>query len=164
MFALYLMSKKGYDVLETLVQSGHAKDIDRVVGARDHQVQADYYEEIRDLCARAGVAFAERNEVSTSTSTWSLAISWRWMLEVKNLIVLHDSLIPRYRGYAPLVSALVNGEPELGVTALLGATEIDHGDVIAQKSLAVCYPAKIKDVIDRIANVTDPGTGCTLPA
>jgi methionyl-tRNA formyltransferase len=75
------------------------------------------------------------------------------MLDVKNLIVLHDSLIPRYRGYAPLVSALVNGEREVGVTALLGAPEIDHGDVIAQKSLAVCYPAKINDVIDRIAKL-----------
>ena len=36
----------------------------------------------------------------------------------ENLIVFHDSLLPKYRGFAPLVSQLINGEEYLGVTAI----------------------------------------------
>jgi methionyl-tRNA formyltransferase len=153
MLALYLMTRKGHAVLEALVDNGYANHIDRVIGARDSKVQADYFEEIRRLCAQAGIEFAERNRAATPPSAWSLAISWRWLLGVNNLIVLHDSLLPRYRGFAPLVSALVNGDAQVGVTALLATSEFDQGDIVAQKTMTVEYPAKIADVTERISRL-----------
>jgi methionyl-tRNA formyltransferase len=51
-------------------------------------------------------------------SDFNIAISWRWMLKVSNLIVIHDSLLPKYRGFSPLVNMLINGEDTLGVTVL----------------------------------------------
>lgn len=153
MFTLYVMGQKGYEVLNALVEQGYGADIDQVVGARDKQVQADYFDEIQALCTREHIAFAERTIGKVAPSRFSLAISWRWLLAVENLIVLHDSLLPRYRGFAPLVSALVNGDSEVGVTALLAAAEFDRGDVVIQKSLPVQYPAKVRDVIDRISRL-----------
>jgi len=147
------MSQKGHAVLEALIEQGYASHIDRVIAARDPDVVADYYDEILGLCARARIAFFERGEIGVPESTWSLAISWRWLLDVKNLIVLHDSLLPRYRGFAPLVSALVNGDTQVGVTALLATAEFDQGDVIAQEAMPVEYPARIGDVIERISRL-----------
>ena len=147
------MTRKGHAVLEALVENGCAEHIDRVIGAPDAHVQADYFEEIRSLCARSRIAFFDRETTDIPPSVWSLAVSWRWLLEVDNLIVLHDSLLPRYRGFAPLVSALVNGDEEVGVTALMATEEFDHGDIILQRAMRVEYPAKIGDVIRRISGL-----------
>ena len=83
------------------------------------------------------------------------AISWKWMLEIKmgTLIVLHDSLLPRYRGFNPLVSALINGDRQIGVTALYAGKDFDTGDIIAQKSAEITYPIRIQRAIDIISDL-----------
>ena len=70
------------------------------------------------------------------------------------LIVLHDSLLPKYRGFAPLPTALINAEPYVGVTALFAkekSDEYDRGDILGQRKLAVTYPARIQTVISAIS-------------
>jgi len=67
------------------------------------------------------------------------------------LITFHDSLLPRYRGFAPLPTALINGDAEVGVTALLASRKYDRGDIIAQRRLVLSYPVKVRQVIDSIA-------------
>jgi methionyl-tRNA formyltransferase len=64
---------------------------------------------------------------------------------------MHDSLLPKYRGFAPLVNCLVNGEKKVGVTALFASEEYDRGDIIAQRSITITYPVKINDAINLIA-------------
>lgn len=63
------------------------------------------------------------------------------------LIVFHDSLLPKYRGLAPLVNMLINGEDEIGVSAIFGASEYDRGNLISQKSSKIRYPIKISEAI-----------------
>jgi methionyl-tRNA formyltransferase len=50
---------------------------------------------------------------------------------------LHGSLLPKYRGRAPLNWALVNGERVTGVTLHYMDAWADHGDIVAQKSVAI---------------------------
>ncbi len=50
---------------------------------------------------------------------------------------LHGSLLPAYRGRAPLNWVLVNGEPRTGVTLHHMTAEADAGDVVAQRGLAI---------------------------
>ncbi|MBU5434788.1 methionyl-tRNA formyltransferase [Pseudoflavonifractor sp. MSJ-37] len=47
-------------------------------------------------------------------------------------INVHSSLLPRYRGAAPINWAILNGDAETGVTIMYMATELDAGDIIAQ--------------------------------
>jgi methionyl-tRNA formyltransferase len=153
MFTLYLMSKKGYEVLNALIVNSFGQHIDQVVSSRDNSVLNDYYNEIELLCKENSLKFINRHDVGVVSSAFSLAISWRWLIETKGLIVLHDSLLPRYRGFAPLVSALINGDKQLGVTALFANREFDRGDIIMQKSVAVSYPMKINEVITVISQL-----------
>ncbi len=153
MFTLYLMSEKGYVVLKELVANSFGKYIEMVVSSRDNSVQNDYYNEIELLCKENNLKFINRHDVRVVSSSFSLAISWRWLIETNGLIVLHDSLLPRYRGFAPLVSALINGDKELGVTALFANSEFDRGDIIMQKSVAVTYPIKISEAITVISQL-----------
>ena len=50
---------------------------------------------------------------------------------------MHDSLLPAYAGFSPLIWALINGEPEVGVTAHLMDDELDAGDIVLQRAVPV---------------------------
>lgn len=52
---------------------------------------------------------------------------------------LHGSLLPRYRGRAPVNWALVNGESETGVTLHYMVEKADAGDIVAQKRVAIDF-------------------------
>lgn len=151
---LYLMGEKGLQVLKRIVSQ--KETIAQVIGARDKNVQNDYYEDLKNLCKENGVKFYDRSEKVEVDSEYSIAIGWRWMIDADNgskLIILHDSLLPRYRGFAPLVNMLINHEPKIGVTALFANGEFDRGDIIAQKSLEVHYPIRIQDAIKLVSGL-----------
>lgn len=146
------MSEKGLLVLKSMIQ--YKSLIDQVISSRDKNVRQDYFNEIRELCCENSIAFYDRGEKVVVDSVFSIAISWRWMIEVhggNKLIVLHDSLLPKYRGFAPLVNMLLNKEPKIGVTALFANKEFDCGDIIMQKSIDVHYPIRIIDAIRYIS-------------
>jgi len=147
-FALYVMTQKGHAVLEGILARLPAGAIRMVITARDPHIQNDFYEEIHATCQNAGVQIVDKNAAQAIRSDYALAISWRWMIRgIPNLIVLHDSLLPRYRGFAPLPSALINGEGEVGVSAIFATGDYDTGDIIGQRRLKVTYPIKIQQVI-----------------
>jgi methionyl-tRNA formyltransferase len=50
---------------------------------------------------------------------------------------VHDSLLPAYAGFAPLIWALINGEPEVGVTAHVMSEQLDAGDIVLQRAVPV---------------------------
>ncbi len=50
---------------------------------------------------------------------------------------IHASLLPKYRGAAPINWAIVNGEKETGITTIIMSDKMDAGDVIARKSLTI---------------------------
>lgn len=148
---LFVMTEKGHAVLESVISAVGPGAIGLVVGSRDAHVRNDSYEDIRATCRKAGIVFADRVQAPAIATDYALAVSWRWMIRgVPNLIALHDSLLPKYRGFAPLPNALINGEREVGVSALFASDEYDVGDIICQRSLQVEYPIKIQQVIQGI--------------
>lgn len=52
-------------------------------------------------------------------------------------INVHASLLPKYRGGAPIHQAVLDGEQETGVTIMYMAVKLDAGDIISQKSMAI---------------------------
>ncbi len=60
-----------------------------------------------------------------------------WNLPPLGTINLHGSLLPNYRGAAPINWALINGEKRTGVTTFLLKHEIDTGDLLLQKELEI---------------------------
>ncbi len=61
------------------------------------------------------------------------------ILDLPRLLCLnvHGSLLPRYRGAAPINWAILNGEQETGVTLQKVALALDAGDIVAQKTMAI---------------------------
>lgn len=60
-----------------------------------------------------------------------------WQMPSKGTINLHGSLLPQYRGAAPINHVIINGEKETGVTTFFLKQEIDTGDVIFTDSVAI---------------------------
>lgn len=154
-FALYLMGKKGLSCLEAILESS-AANLKYVVYATDSAVENDYSEEIKNTCLRNNIAIVHRTEFDKNKleeADYYIAISWRWLIncDLSKLIVMHDSLLPKYRGFNPLVSALINGDDEIGVTAILANEEFDRGDIISFKSAKIEYPITIASAIEIIS-------------
>lgn len=148
---IFLMTKKGYSVLKA-IEPSFRNLISVVVIGRDAALDDDFSSRIVDLCIDLRLEYVFRESFIAVKTEFALAVSWRWLIKhpVNKLVVFHDSILPSYRGFAPLVNSLINGESSIGVTALLGALEYDRGDVICQSRIDVQYPMKIGDAIDLI--------------
>jgi methionyl-tRNA formyltransferase len=60
-----------------------------------------------------------------------------WDMPPMGTINVHASLLPQYRGAAPINWAIINGEKETGVTTFKLKHEIDTGDILLQQRIAV---------------------------
>jgi methionyl-tRNA formyltransferase len=73
-----------------------------------------------------------------------VACNWRtWIppqvfaLPKRGTLNVHDSLLPKYAGFSPLIWALLNDEKEVGVTAHMMDDTLDAGDIVLQRSVPV---------------------------
>lgn len=154
-FSLFLMGEKGLAVLEAIVKNGMAESIDCVISENDANTLDKSSEGIRELCRLSNIQCHNRKERFEITTEYIIAIAWRWIIKAKNskIIVLHDSLLPKYRGFAPLVNMLIHREPYIGVTAFFASDEFDRGDIIEQESVNIEYPIRISEAIRLISPI-----------
>ncbi len=73
-----------------------------------------------------------------------------WGMPPLGTFNLHASLLPRYRGAAPLNWAVINGDTETGVTTFFLKHEIDTGDIIEQRRVEILPTDNVGDVHDRL--------------
>ncbi len=151
--AFFLLGEKGLAVLQALSPS-HCGLVKQVLVGRDKNVQHDFSKEIIATCEKLQLAYTVQNASGYDEADIIFAIGWRWMIQKKQqqqLIIFHDSLLPKYRGFNPLVSALINGDAVAGATALWGGTAYDTGDILAQETIQITYPLKINDAIAKMS-------------
>jgi len=60
-----------------------------------------------------------------------------WNMPPMGTVNVHGSLLPQYRGAAPINWALINGEKETGVTTFLLQHQIDTGDILLQERIPI---------------------------
>ena len=68
-------------------------------------------------------------------------------------INVHSSLLPKYRGAAPINWAILNGEKETGVTIMHMTPELDAGDIILQRSTPIGPDETAPELFDRLAQM-----------
>ncbi len=77
-------------------------------------------------------------------------------LPPKRSLNLHPSLLPRYRGAAPVVGALLAGEAEVGLSVLFVEDEMDAGNILAQMRVPVMPGDTTATLMDRLAHIGAP--------
>lgn len=73
-----------------------------------------------------------------------------WSLPPKGSFNLHASLLPQYRGAAPINWAIINGETETGVSTFFLKHEIDTGNIILQKKVPILPDDTAGSVHDKL--------------
>lgn len=137
----------------TFRETHTAGDNDEAILARAEELgcRACRWHEIRDNLRD----FVERNRVQGI-----VAIGWRYLIDsaVANalphkLIVFHDSLLPRHRGFAPLATAILCGDREAGVSVLFATGEVDAGDIILQRRMPLGERDTMAAAIARVSGL-----------
>ena len=72
----------------------------------------------------------------------------------RGIIGVHPSLLPKYRGPSPIQSVLLNNEQETGTTIFLIDEKIDHGPILAQRSLAIAETDTYALLMERLAQLS----------
>ncbi|MFJ8776270.1 methionyl-tRNA formyltransferase [Streptomyces microflavus] len=168
----------GHRTLQALLDSEH--DVVTVVThpKSEHAYEKIWSDSVADLAEKHGIPVIIRNRpddelvdrLKEVAPDIIVANNWRtWMppeiynLPVHGTLNIHDSLLPAYAGFSPLIWALINGEPEVGVTAHLMDEELDAGDIVIQRSVAVGPTDTTTDLfhrtVDLIARVTTEALG-----
>lgn len=73
-----------------------------------------------------------------------------WNMPPLGTFNLHGSLLPRYRGAAPLNWAVINGDQETGVTTFLLKHEIDTGNILFNHKIEIGEEDTVGDIYDRL--------------
>lgn len=83
------------------------------------------------------------NELKQLNADLQIVVAFRmlpeivWSMPPKGTFNLHSSLLPQYRGAAPINWAIINGEQETGVTTFFLSHEIDTGEIIFQEKTPI---------------------------
>lgn len=147
--ALLCAGEIGYRCLRRVSESRAAR-LAAVFSYRVEPPQGEYLEKILDLARSHGVDAYDVANIGQERFRYTLrkldldllvAVKWRTMIPQSviesargGLVVFHASLLPKYRGFAPVNWPLINGERETGVTMFYAAEEMDAGDVIDQRA------------------------------
>lgn len=73
-----------------------------------------------------------------------------WSMPPLGTINVHGSLLPQYRGAAPINWAIINGEEETGVTTFKLQHEIDTGDILLQKRIPILPDDNVGTVYEKL--------------
>ncbi len=175
----FLATEKGCAVLRHALEKGLAGQVAAVVSFPEVNMRPAWHGEIEKLCANAGLPFylwAQVRDglpalIRESGATGAVAVAWRYMLPLSlnalledPLIVFHDSLLPRYRGFAPTPTAMLCGERKIGVTALYAAEAVDAGPILWQREMPLGPDDYIAEVITRQAALYAEGFAELLAA
>jgi len=74
----------------------------------------------------------------------------------KGTINVHASLVPKYRGAAPINWAIINGETQTGISIITVADKMDAGDVLAQAATAIADDDTAETLHDKLADLSPP--------
>lgn len=145
-------TKRGYELLKALTEKKYLP-VYAVILKEDDLESEKYSLKISELLKTNEISFQIRkkltnydyNEINNSNSDFALVLGWRTIINTDTdlnlkygIIASHFSLLPKYRGFAPVQWAIINGETESGVTLFrIGDGEIDSGEIISQVKIAI---------------------------
>jgi methionyl-tRNA formyltransferase len=148
--ALFGFQTWGYRVLESLLGSKHEVVLVVTHPKSDHAYESIWSDSVEELARSEGVPVIVKDrpdaEVAGALADTDVMVACNWRTWIPpevftaprlGTLNVHDSLLPRYAGFAPLNWAIINGETEVGVTAHVMDERLDRGDIVLQWSVPV---------------------------
>jgi len=157
--SLRALVEGGYNVVAVVTMP------DKPAG-RGHQVQ---YSDVKKYALEAGLpvlqperlkdeAFIE--QLRSYQADLQIVVAFRmlpevvWTMPRLGTFNIHGSLLPQYRGAAPINWAVMNGEKETGLTTFMLKHEIDTGNMILQERIPIGEDENVGSVHDRLMELS----------
>jgi methionyl-tRNA formyltransferase len=135
-----------------------------VISIDDRQDSRSVYDEFQAFSKQSGIPLeiaANRKEADALVHKYSpelcVVVGWYWLIGPEMLtaipngfIGIHHSKLPKYRGGAPVVWAIMNNEKEAGTSLFSFADGIDNGPIWGQGVVPINPEDDIKTVVDRL--------------
>jgi methionyl-tRNA formyltransferase len=166
-WAVFAYHTIGARALEALVARG--EDVLVVVTHVDDASEGEWFESVADVARVHDIpclapASPDAPEVADTLRRFApdliLSVWYRRLLGPELLAIpriaalnLHGSLLPAYRGRAPLNWVLVNGETRTGVTVHHMTAEADAGDVVASRAIAIAADDTALTLYERMTKI-----------
>jgi methionyl-tRNA formyltransferase len=163
--------------LECLLEAGYT--IPLFVTHADDPGETIWWRSPADLARARGIevatpadlsAPAERARLAAAVPDFLFSFYYRSMIGAPVLAIpgrgalnLHGSLLPRYRGRAPINWVLVEGETTTGVTLHYMDEKPDHGDIVDQIAVPIAFQDTARTLFDKAAAAARVLLARTLP-
>ncbi|UCZ51785.1 methionyl-tRNA formyltransferase [Bacillus shivajii] len=140
---LHTLVENGYDVVLAVTQPDRPKGRKREltpppvkVAAQEHGINVFQPEKIKQEEEWKQVAKVEPDLIVTAAFGQILP---KELLDIPLLgcINVHASLLPEYRGGAPIHQAVIDGQKETGITIMYMVEKLDAGDILSQRSIPI---------------------------
>jgi methionyl-tRNA formyltransferase len=168
----------GARCLEVLLR--HGVTVPLVVTRGDDPAETLWFDRVADVAAAHGIAIAMPDDPNTPEFVARIAslradflfsFYYRRMLSPALLAIaprgalnMHGSLLPKYRGRAPVNWAVLNGERETGATLHYMVEKPDAGDVVAQTAVPILPDETAREVFDKVTQAAAATLERALPA
>ncbi len=163
-------TRRGYMTLKALLENG--RDVAGIISLAQDDHETDRCEPaMRQLAGQYGIPLYETKRLKDRDYPGIIAGVWRADLGIvtgcrillprdvyesapMGMIAAHDSLLPAYRGFAPLNWAIINGEDRTGVTVFYVAERMDAGDMVCRKAVPIAADDDACRVYERVCEAT----------
>jgi methionyl-tRNA formyltransferase len=161
---LLIISKKlGLDAVKT-IYSMYPEKIKGIVTINDEE---DIRSSFSDIVAYSEERSIDLNIIKNQTEFAEIiklkkpdlcfVLGWYWIINESVLkevpfgfIGIHASLLPKYRGFSPIVWTIINGEKESGVSLFYFESGVDSGDIIDQKKFLIGEDEYVSDILLKV--------------
>ena len=155
----------GVTTLKGLLQAGHDVSLVITHPESNHEYEIIWNDSVSRFAATHGIptktcVYANTDEIAHAISQAQpdlmVSSDWRTWLSPEILklpkcgsINIHDALLPKYGGFAPINWAIINGESETGVTVHFIENEFDLGNIILQERVPINFSDTATDIFHK---------------
>lgn len=158
----------GYDILAVVTQPdravGRKKEIKMTPvkeAALQHQLPVYQPEKLSGSPEMAELMGLGADMIVTAA--FGQFLPEKLLQSVKHAVNVHASLLPKYRGGAPVHYAIINGDEQAGVTIMEMVKKMDAGDMISQKAIPITDADNVGTMFDKLSMVGRELLLATLP-
>jgi methionyl-tRNA formyltransferase len=143
----------GTVALESIIKAGHKVPLVITHPETATEYDSIWNDSVAELCQKYGIYFLEYfrlnnqdvvNTIRDADPDIIISCNWRTYLSPEILKIpkykslnIHEALLPKYGGFAPISWAIINGETETGVTIHFMDEDIDVGDIVLQEKVKI---------------------------
>jgi methionyl-tRNA formyltransferase len=167
-------SKLGYECCKAIIEAGHTVSgiftipetfsIKYKEEAERRNVKNVLFRDFKDFNLKYNIPVIEaegnlsryQEDLIKFNPEFILVIGWYYLIPAammqmapKGVAGIHGSLLPKYRGNAPFVWAMINGEKETGISFFFFDDGIETGDIITQRTIPIEDKDTIKEILDK---------------